>query len=149
MTWVYRIAAGLALLATAFAGGWFARPPVVKTETKVQTQVVEKEVVRTVVRTIRAPDGTTTTETETTANTNTTTTSNNTNQTKGPTANVAAGTVARRNWSVGVQWQPDWKDRTWVPAAAEVGYRVTADLWLTGAYNWKENAALVGVRWEF
>jgi hypothetical protein len=145
MTTRVKVLAGLLLLVTAFAAGWMTRPPVVKVETKIQT--IEKVITKTIVKTVTDPKTGEVTETTETITDSTTTTDQNTT-TKPPTA-VAAGTVARRNWSVGVSWQPDWKDRTWVPAQGEVGYRVFADAWVVGAYNWKENAALLGVRYEF
>lgn len=151
MTWLYRIAAGLALLAAAFAAGWFSRPPVVKTETKVQTVEVEKEVVKTVTRVVTKPDGTVTKETEQTRTADNTTTTDRKEKTKEPAkpSPVAIGTVARRNWSVGVQWQPEWREPSWRPSVGEVGYRAAGDFWITGAYDWKNNHALVGVRYEW
>jgi hypothetical protein len=145
MNIVSKVLAGIGLLATAFAAGWFSRPPVVQTETKIVT--VEKEVVKTVKEVVTKPDGTTTTtETSETTKDTSTTTKDKTKDT--PPAPVAVATV-RRDWSVGIAWQPDWRDRTWLPAQGEVGYRVFADAWVVGAYNWKENHALLGVRWEF
>lgn len=151
MTILYRVLAGLVLLAGAFAAGWFTRPPVIvtKVETKVQTVETEKVVTKVITKIVVDPKTgeTTTTETKETV-ADTTTKTDEKSKTQQPTK-LAVATISRRDWSVGVQWQPDWKDRTWVPAASEVGYRAVADLWVTGSYNFKEQHFLIGLRYEF
>jgi hypothetical protein len=149
MNIVTKILAGLGLLAVAFAAGWLSREPEVQVqvETKTETKVVEVEkvVTKIVKETATKPDGTTTT-TETTTTTADTTTTKEKDKTKPQPAPVAA---AKRDWSVGVQWRPDFKDPTWVPASATVGYRVTGPVWAEAGVNFKDRAAIVGVRVEF
>lgn len=153
MTILYRVLAGLVLLGGAFAAGWWSRPPVTvtKVETKVQTIETEKVITKVVTKIVVDPKTgeTTTTETkETTADTKTVSDEKSKSQTQ--PNKLATATVSRRDWSVGLKWQPDWReDNKWMPSVGEVGYRAVADLWITAAYDWKNNHALLGVRWEW
>ena len=60
-------------------------------------------------------------------------------------------TKVRRDWSLGLVWEP--KDvlltGNYMPAGATVGRRALGDLWGTLEFNWKQNAILLGVRYEF
>lgn len=149
MNFMVKVLAGLGLLAIAFAAGWLVRDPEVRvetvTETKIVTQEVEKIVTKVVKETTTKPDGTTTT-TETTESTADTTTTKEKDKTKPVPAPVVA---AQRDWSVGVQWRPDFRDSSWQPAGATVGYRITGPVWLEGGVDWQDGAAIVGVRVEF
>jgi len=161
-----RVALASAGAILVFACGWYARGKetqiVDRPVTKIVTQVVEHTntvvqqvdhvVTKTVVVKVTEP-GKPATETTTT-----TTTADDTVHTQKATQAATTTTtttprvgsdVAQRNYSVGVQWAPDWRDRTWVPSVFEVGYRVWEPLWVTGGYDVKNKQALVGLRVEF
>jgi hypothetical protein len=143
-----KIVVALVVMAGCFAAGFFARKPGVRTETVVQTQIqeVERVVTKTVTEKVVTPDGTA----KETVTTTTTQDSSKVAAERAPSESVPAMSLSvRPRWSLGMSWQPDFRDLTWRPAQGEVGYRVVGDLWVTGAYNWQEQHALVGVRWEF
>ncbi len=156
MSFAYKLLAGLVLAVALFASGWYSRTPetkietVVQTVTKVETQQVEKIVVKTVKQVITQPNGTVT-KTITTEKTADTTT----NTTKAVKKNENVEQVfptsvrLRRDYSLGVNWQPDFRDPTWTPSSIDLGYRVFADGWVTGGYNIKHKAVEIGLRWEF
>jgi hypothetical protein len=148
MTLPWKILAAIVLLGGAFGAGWFARSPevITKIETQVKTVEVEKIITRTVRVTETRPDNSSTV-TETTD-----TTSNTTNTVKDKTNTtqpVAAATVARSKWSLGVAWMPSFRDPTWIPAVGEVGWRAAGPVWVTGGYEFKHNQALIGLRVEW
>jgi len=150
----YKLLLGLVLGAALFFAGWYSRTPVTKIQTVVQavtkTEIkeVEKVVVKVVKQVVTQPDGTVTkTETsETTADTTTTTVTKKKEKSKSVSATPVQ---VRRDYSLGLQWQPDWKDPTWRPTGAVVGYRAFADAWVTGGYDWGRKSLIVGVAWQF
>ncbi len=142
------LVAGLCFLVGGAIGWCVARRGLSPTPAQiVEVETIQEKVVtKTVTVKEAAPDGTTK-ETVTTTSTADTTKKSSEPKAVQPVS-VSAGAV-RADWSLGVSWQPDWRDRTWIPAQGEVGYRVVSDFWVTGAYNWKEQHALLGLRYEF
>ncbi len=154
MSFAYKLLAGLVLAAALFASGWYSRTPetkietVVQTVTKVETQQVDHVVIKTVKQIVTQPDGTVTKTTTTQKTADTTT--NTTQQTKKKESAVSATSVqVRRDYSLGVNWQPNFRDPTWTPSSVDLGYRVFADGWITGGYSIKHKAVEIGLRWEF
>lgn len=154
-----RIALASAGAIFLFACGWYARGKeiqiidrpitqiVTKTDTVVKTQVVDHVVTKVIRVVVKDPDDPSkTTETVTTTTDDTHTTAQKTDVVDSTVSGVAA---SRSNYSVGLKWQPDWRDRTWSPSGADVGYRVIAGAWVTAGYDWKNKAPTVGVRVDF
>ena len=157
-----RVAAACAAAFLLFAGGWYARGketqildrPVTKIVTQVvehtNTQVVDHVVTKVVHVVEKDPTQPTKVIETTTTTTDGTVHTQQQQATTTTTVTPHVGSdVARRDYSVGVQWAPDWRDRTWVPSVFEVGYRVWEPLWVTGGYDVKNKQALVGLRVEF
>lgn len=145
MNIITKAALALLLATGCFAAGWFSRDPSVITKT--DTKIEYKDRVQTITKTVfvkeTKPDGTVTETTTTDAK------SDSKSTTKQPTPQVAQA-VVRKDWSIGVQWRPDFRDPTWVPAGGSVGYRVVSDLWVDAAVTVdKQPGLLVGLRWEF
>lgn len=147
MNIITRLALALLLAAGCYCAGWFTRTPEVVTKTNVEVQTVYRDrvQVQTKIVTIKEtkPDGTVTETTTTEAKTD------SKSSIKEKPVQVAQA-VVRKDWSVGVVYRPDFRDPTWAPAGASVGYRVLGDLWIDGTMTVDAQPSfLLGVRYEF
>lgn len=148
---VIKLVLGLVVLGGAFAGGYYSRKPETRVETKTNTVTEQVDRVITKVVTVKetAPDRTVkeTVTTETTQDKTVKQVEKAQDKGAAPLSNKVQ--TLRNTYSLGLKWQPDWRDRTWVPSQAEAGYRVLGDLWVTGGFDWKNHGLLVGVRYDF
>jgi hypothetical protein len=148
MAWPYKVLAGLLLLVVSFLAGYFSRQPetIVKTETKIE--YVDKVKVERVVVTEREekPDGTKTEKvTETESSTSRTKVKTDENKVA-PSLQISA---ANPQYSLGVEWTPDWRDLSWQPTGASAGYRLVGDVWGEARYDWKRGEVTIGLRYEW
>lgn len=137
MRYLIALFVGLLLMGGAFYAGYRYRKPEIVTQ--IEVKEVEKVVTKTVTETVVKPGGERVV-TETVV------------QEKDVIVNkpvlIPAPTLPRPNWSLGVLWDPTTA-RDYMPAGAELGYRIGGDFWVTGTGNWQEPSVLIGIRYHF
>ena len=56
---------------------------------------------------------------------------------------------AQPQWSLGVDWTPRLDPQFYYPTGVELGRRVLGPVWASGAFDWHQHAAHLGLRVEF
>jgi methyl coenzyme M reductase subunit C-like uncharacterized protein (methanogenesis marker protein 7) len=128
----------LSLMGGSFYAGYRFKKPTQITVTQQVDKEVEKEVIKTVRETVTQPGGTVVVR-ETVVQDRVVD--------KVKQVSVPTPVPLKRDWSVGLNWEPlalDYK-----PVGVEVGWRAVGDVWLTGGANWKRGEVLAGLRVEF